>query len=510
MIRIGNRILELSDFEAILYDKKLIEVDETALQEVASCHNFLSDFMNNKVIYGINTGFGPMAQYAIPQDKLLELQFNLIRSHAAGAGGNTDPQSVLCAMTVRLNSILRGFSGVHPDTVKVFSEFINKRIIPYVPIHGGVGASGDLVQLAHIALSMLGEGNVFFDDKMQPASKVLADNSVDPLKIYIREGLALTNGTSFMTGISVINVLKAKNLFRWTLAASSLLIEIVEGFDDFFSKELNAVKNHRGQNRVAALLREMLADSRMIRKRCVHHYNGTSESEIIQEKVQDNYSIRCSPQILGPVLEAMESAEEVVLNEVNAVSDNPVICWREKDVLHGGNFHGDYISFEMDKLKIAVTKLTMLIERQLNYLLNEKINHKLPPFVNLGTLGINLGMQGPQFTATSTTAENQTLSFPMYVHSIPCNNDNQDIVSMGTNSALIARRVIENAFEVLSIHLITIIQAVDFLGLYPKLSTFNKEKYDCLRNEVPVFFNDTPKYLEIEKIRKVLLNEILN
>jgi histidine ammonia-lyase len=169
------------------------------------------------------------------------------------------------------------------------------------------------------------------------------------------------------------------------------------------------------------------------------------------------------PQILGPIYETLENAEEVILSEANSSSDNPVVDINSKNIFHGGNFHGDYVSFEMDKIKIATTKLSMLIERHINYLMNNKLNEKFPPFLNLGKLGVNFGMQGVQFTATSTTAENQTLSFPMYIHSIPNNNDNQDIVSMGTNSALLAKRVIENSYQVLSIELLSLIQAVDYL-----------------------------------------------
>jgi histidine ammonia-lyase len=191
-----------------------------------------------------------------------------------------------------------------------------------------------------------------------------------------------------------------------------------------------------------------------------------------------------------------------VLNEVNSVNDNPVIDYREETVNHGGNFHGDYVSLEMDKLKIAITKLSMLSERQLNFLMNEKLNNKLPPFVNLGTLGLNLGMQGVQFTATSTVAENQTLSNSMYVHSIPTNNDNQDMVSMGTNSALMANKVIENSFEVLAIELITLLQAIDYLGYADRMAPATKNVYSTLRKIVPVFKEDTPKYKDIRRIMK--------
>jgi histidine ammonia-lyase len=220
--------------------------------------------------------------------------------------------------------------------------------------------------------------------------------------------------------------------------------------------------------------------------------------------VQEYYSIRCVPQILGPVFDTIKSVEEILIDEVNSVNDNPVIDFETKQVYHGGNFHGDYISLEMDKLKIVVTKLTMLMERQLNYVLNPRLNDKFPPFVNLGKLGLNLGMQGVQFTATSTTAECQTLSFPNYIHSIPNNNDNQDMVSMGTNSALITEKVIKNAYEVLSIYFIALIQAVDCNGIKGKMSPFTRNVYNDLRAVVPIFIEDTTKYNQIRDMENYL------
>ena len=223
--------------------------------------------------------------------------------------------------------------------------------------------------------------------------------------------------------------------------------------------------------------------------------------------MQEYYSLRCVPQILGPVLDTINGVAKVLENEINSANDNPIIDVKNKHVYHGGNFHGDYISLEMDKLKIVVAKLTMLAERQLNYLLNSKINEILPPFVNLGTLGFNFGMQGVQFTAVSTTAESQTLSNPMYVHSIPNNNDNQDIVSMGTNAAVMAGKVVENAFEVLAIELITVVQAIDALGFKGNVSSTTKTMYDEVRKMVPEFKDDMVMYPFVQKVKDYLMAE---
>jgi histidine ammonia-lyase len=223
--------------------------------------------------------------------------------------------------------------------------------------------------------------------------------------------------------------------------------------------------------------------------------------------VQEYYSLRCVPQILGPVYDTIANTEKVLENEVNSVNDNPVIDHVREMVYHGGNFHGDYVSLEMDKLKTVVTKLCMLSERQLNYLLNDKLNQKLPPFVNLGKLGLNFGMQGMQFTATSTTAENQTLSYPMYLHSISNNNDNQDIVSMGCNAALITHQVINNTFDVLAIQAIALVQAIDYLKCHSRLSSSTHRLYDEIRSIMPVFVEDEPKYHMLQRIRSYLISK---
>jgi histidine ammonia-lyase len=251
-------------------------------------------------------------------------------------------------------------------------------------------------------------------------------------------------------------------------------------------------------------MRTILADSKLIRKRSDHLYHRKIEEAVFTDKVQEYYSLRCVPQVLGPVYETLEQAERVLINEINSVNDNPVIDHREGNVFHGGNFHGDYVSSEMDKVKMVITKLSMLAERQLNYLLNDKLNQKLPPFINLGKLGFNFGMQGMQFTATSTVAENQTLSYPMYLHSISSNNDNQDIVSMGCNAALLTRRVIDNSMDVLAIQAIALVQAIDFLKCQPRLSSFTLNIYEALRALVPVFVEDQPKYKELQLVRKYL------
>ncbi|MEG2759085.1 MAG: aromatic amino acid ammonia-lyase, partial [Rikenellaceae bacterium] len=321
------------------------------------------------------------------------------------------------------------------------------------------------------------------------------------ITMHIREGLALTNGTAVMTGVGLVNLIYSRKLIKWSVLASVMMNEIASSYDDFLSDVLNGLKLHKGQNDIAAMMRKIAASSKLLLKREIDMYvnNGNTE-KVFTHKVQPYYSLRCTPQILGPIAETIDNVGKILLEEFHSVDDNPIVDPETQNVYHGGNFHGDYVSFEMDKLKIAITKMTMLAERQINYLFHDRINGILPPFVNLGVLGLNYGLQAAQFTATSTTAECQMLSNPMYVHSIPNNNDNQDIVSMGTNSAMITSKVIENSFQVMAIQMIALVQAVDCLGVSEKLSDETKALYFEVRKIVPKFISDTTKYKEISDV----------
>lgn len=495
--------LTLCDIRSIVENNDQVTIDSETRSNIENCFSFLESFSKDKVIYGINTGFGPMAQWRIDDMHLNELQYNIIRSHSTGAGEPLPEKCVRAAMLARLMTFMQAHSGVNIQTCDLLVEFLNHGIYPVIPQHGSVGASGDLVQLAHIALALIGEGEVFYKGERRNTADVFAELGIKPLQMYVREGLAVTNGTAVMTGIGFVNLFDAKRLLDWSLKASVLMNEIASSYDDLMSEVLNGVKHHSGQQTVAAKMREIAAGSKMLLNREQELYHK-SEEDVFEHKVQPYYSLRCIPQILGPVWDAVENVEKVLLNEINSADDNPIVDPKNRTVIHGGNFHGDYVSFEMDKLKIAVTKMTMLAERQMNYLFHDRINGILPPFVNLGVLGLNYGLQASQFTATSTTAECQTLSNPMYVHSIPNNNDNQDIVSMGTNSALICQRVIENSYQVMAIHMMALVQAVDCLKIADRLAPATRELYNQVREIVPLFVEDTPKYKEIAAVMEWL------
>lgn len=501
-----KRNLNIDEFEQIVLHKAPVPVTAAMLGKVNSSYAFLNSFLPGKVIYGINTGFGPMAQYKVEKADAVQLQLNLIRSHSSGMGKLLTQTQVRALMLARLNTLALGYSGIHEDTLILLAALINNEAYPCIYAHGGVGASGDLVQLAHLALGMIGEGNYWYKGEITPAAEVFAALQLQPLSIYIREGLALLNGTSAMAGIAGINVIMARRLLVFSTLISTVINEIMEAYDDHISAPLNSTKRHTGQNTIAAWMRAFSTGGLLLRKRSEHLYYEKVLPVVFEEHVQECYSLRCVPQIAGAVLDTIINAQIVVENELNSVNDNPVIDTEQQDIFHGGNFHGDYISLEMDKLKLVVTKLSMLAERQLNFLLNPALNKKLPAFVNAGRPGLNFGLQGMQYPATSTVAENQSLSASLYIHSIPNNNDNQDIVSMGCNAALACSTVIENTFEVLAIEAAAVAQAIQLLKVEDRLSGAGKWLLQNVREVFPFFIEDFAPYERLKDIKTWLMD----
>lgn len=487
----GN--LTIEKLEQIIYGKNKVEISAKCLELVKKSRTYLEDQAKKEIIYGVNTGFGPMADYVIGVKQEAELQQNLIRSHAVGVGEPLAIDEVKTAMIIRLNTLISGYSGVRVDIIDRMKLYINKNIIPIVPQHGSVGASGDLVQLAHIALAIIGEGNVWYKDKKQKTKSVLKELGLKPIILGAKEGLSLINGTSVMTAIGSLLCLEAKRIYQLVIAASAMGLEIIDGFNDAFSRKLQELRPHPGQIKVAADIRKKILGCNLITTRKQLQKEiimDNSDVKKIDRKVQDYYSFRCLPQILGPVYDTICNTIKVIETEINSVTENPVIDFEHDTIIHGGNFHGDYVSLEMDKLKIAMTRVAMLIERRINFFMHDKINNSFPPFLNIKKPGLTLGLQALQFTATSTTAECQSLCFPNYIHSIPCNADNQDIVSMGTNSALLAKKVIENLWEIMMIDFITLTQAVDCLKIKSHLTEDVEKIYNQIRLNFKTIIND--------------------
>ena len=479
------------------------------LDSAAQAFSYLSDFAAGKVIYGINTGFGPMAQRAVPATDRTALQYNLVRSHAAGVGDPYPDEVVRALMLVRVVTFLKGGSGVSMPVIDQLRAFLEKGICPIIPEKGGVGASGDLTQQAHLGLGLLGEGEGRHNGVRAPMQEILERCGLRPVELELRDGLAILNGTACMTGLGLLNVYRAHALLDRAIAMSALLTEVMSAWDDHLSAVLNEAKLHAGQREVAARMRTALEGSGRMRDRADHLYRhddlGTSGT--FDDQVQEHYSIRCVPQILGPILETVEQAEAVLIRELHSVDDNP-LTRAGTGVFHGGNFHGDQVALEMDKLRLAIVKLSMLSERQLNFLLNDRLNQRFPAFLNMERPGLTLGMQGMQFTATSTTAENQALATSLYIHSIPNNNDNQDVVSMGTNAASATERVLSNTARVLSIQAIALAQAVDISGCKSALSVKGSLFHDAVRDVCPPITSSSSPSLSISDVENKLFRPL--
>lgn len=440
-----------------LAEKSLVAMEKTRKRVLSQ--------LTRQPIYGVNTGFGPMVNRIISKNALADLQYNLIRGHAVGIGDAIDHTYVLAAMVVRLNTLLRGASGVSPELARALANLLNARIVPIVPEHGAVGTSGDLVQLAHIALALIGEGEVFHASKRESAAEALRVAGIAPYNLGPKEGLSLINGTSMMSGIGALLVHSSEQALMLSVRTGVCALELVRGFSDVLDEALHRLRPHRGQLVVARMMRELLADSRRIRERVLLRDEIPIRTKTYTTGVilQEVYSIRCIPQILGPMYDAVHTARSVIETEINATTDNPIVDRRGR-FLHGGNFHGDYVATAIDHVKIGLVKLALLTERRINFFLNRHVNgNNFPPFLNLKEPGLSMGLQGLQFVATSTAAQSQSFGYPHSLHTISTNGDNQDIVSMGTDAALIAMRTLENAYTLLAVELVVLSQAFETL-----------------------------------------------
>jgi histidine ammonia-lyase len=476
-----GRALSLEDWASVVDKGRAVQIEPATL--AAMDHGFEAARARaaKDRTYGVGTGFGPMVRVDIPPSEVEALQYNLVRSHAVGLGRAYSPRLSRGVLLARLQNLTRGRSGVRGELAALAAGALNAQIAPFIPRKGGVGASGDLVQLAHLGLLLIGEGPCWAAGRQAEAAPALAAAGLTPLRLSFRDGLSIVNGTSAMTALGCAAVLAMRRLTDLALAMTALMAELTGLDPAAFGEGLNQAKQHPGQRQAAARLRAQLEGSG--RLGAAHEGQG--------RPMQEHYSIRCAPQIVGPMLEALAFTSGIVEGELNSVNDNPVFDPESGQALHGGNFHGEYVAFAMDALKIGAAKCSMLLERQLNFLLNDAINCILPPFVNLGRIGVELGMQGAQFTATSTAAENQTLAFPMSLHSISCNKDNQDIVSMGANAAWLTLQTLDNAFDIAAIHAVSLSQAVEALGVLAELSPASRTQVLAWRDLAPVFRKDT-------------------
>ncbi len=441
-----------------------------------------------KTVYGINTGFGKFSDVIINEEDVEDLQLNLIRSHACGVG-DFFPEVVSRAMMVlRLNALLKGYSGVRSDVVELLKELINRQVHPVIPQQGSLGASGDLAPLAHLALVLIGEGSVFDDGQPVDAKQVLDAKAVEPITLKAKEGLALINGTQAMTAMGVINYIEAEQLAYDSEWIAALTTEGLEGIIDAFHPVVHQARGFKQQEQVAERMNDWLEGSQLI----------TRQGE---KRVQDAYSIRCIPQVHGATWQTLDYVKEKLEIEANAATDNPLIFDDGNLVISGGNFHGQPIAFAMDFLKIAIAELANISERRVERLVNPQLND-LPPFLSPKP-GLQSGAMIMQYTAASLVSENKTLAHPASVDSIPSSANQEDHVSMGTTAARHAGSIVQNSRKVLSIECICALQAVGYKGSEksaPKL----QELWEKLRDVVPSITNDRVFSKDIKAVEEVL------
>ena len=402
-----------------------------------------------EVAYGVTTGFGKLSDVVIPGPRLAELQVNLVRSHAAGVGAPLPDREVRAIMLLRANVIAKGLTGARPAIAELLIDMLNAGLHPSIPEQGSVGASGDLAPLAHLALALIGEGALRAAGREAPAAELLREYRLEPVTLGPKEGLVLINGTQAHTAMAALAVVEAHRLWKVAHIAGAMSLEALKGTPVAFDERIQSARGQLGQAASAAVLRDLLADSEIRES----HRHGDS-------RVQDPYSLRCMPQVHGPVLDAIDFVASVVSRELNAATDNPLV-FEGGELLSGGNFHGQAVGMALDFLAIALTNLATISERRIDRLVNPDLNEGLPPFLTTDA-GVNSGYMMAQVTAAALTSECKVLSHPATVDSIPTDGNKEDVVPMSMGAAWKLRRVLQNVRTVLAIELLCSAQGVDY------------------------------------------------
>lgn len=457
---------------------------------------------DGEIVYGVTTGFGEFANVHVKAEDIEQLQENLIFSHAAGAGSPLPPEIVRAMMALRVNALAKGFSGIRLSTVELLVEMINCNIIPVIPSQGSVGASGDLVQLAHLVLAMMGKGKIFQKDKRVQykffdSRTALRRNGLQPVRLTAKEGLALINGTQMMTAYAALAVHQAKLLTKIADIAASMSVEALRGSDTAFDERIHRLRPYKGQMAVAKNMRKLMRNSEL---RESHRRNDT--------RVQDAYSIRCIPQVHGASRDAIDYVYDKVAIEINSANDNPLIFPEDGIHLEGGNFHGQPMALAMDFLAIALSELANISERRIERLVNGSLSG-LPRFLTSNG-GLNSGLMIAQYTAASLVSENKVLAHPASVDSIPTSANQEDHNSMGSISAQKAWRVLKNTQTVLAIELLCASQGMDFArilkdGKPRRAGAGTEEAYQFVRTHIQHLHRDRVLYHDIQRALKLVL-----
>ncbi len=488
--------------------RKQIVVDDATIERVGRARDKLDKFVRDKrIIYGVNTSVGGLVHILVPVEKTATLQNNLINAVATNVGPYLDDHVVRAIMLARITSLSRGNSGLSVENFQKLVAMFNAYVIPCIPEKGSLGTSGDLGQLAAVALAATGQWKARFGGQIMPAAEALERADIKPMRLSYKEGLALINGTSGMVGLGATVLVESKQLFDYYVAISALSCEGLAAKTKPFDPRVHRLKPHPGQRKVAESLWERLQDSnlavdeRKVEKLLAAQMNN--ELQIGDQPIEDAYSLRCTPQVLGPVLDSMDAIGSVIENELNSSNDNPLVIPEEDEVFHNGHFHGQYVAMAMDHLVIGLVTLCNLSDRRIDRFLTESNSNGLPPFLCREDPGLRLGLMGGQFMAASVTAENRALTVPISVQSLTSTGGFQDIVSLGFVAARRAREVLRNTRYVVAFELLCACQAVDIRGA-DGLSSKGRALYERTRSVVPYLDHDVTltEYLEaiVERI----------
>ncbi|WP_027093015.1 histidine ammonia-lyase [Cohnella thermotolerans] len=448
-VNIDGHSLTLEEVVSVARHHRKVAIDERSVQAMRRTRDYVEKLLRDqKVVYGLTTGFGKFSDTYISAEDAKALQLNLIRSHACGIGRPFPQETARAILLLRVNALALGYSGIRPEVVQLMADMLNRGVTPVIPEQGSLGASGDLAPLSHLALVLVGEGEAWFQGERLPGGEAMARAGLQPIGLEAKEGLALINGTQVMTAVGALACWDAKRLAEWADCAVALTAEALYGVRDAFDDATHAIRPHRGQRRSAERIRQLTAGSKLM----------TDQGE---RRVQDAYSLRCAPQVHGASRDAIAYVEEKLEIEINSATDNPLIFADEDRVISGGNFHGQPIALAMDHLSIGAAELANISERRVERLVNPHLNEHLPPFLTPNG-GVESGFMIAQYAAASVVSENKSLAHPASVDSIPSSGNQEDHVSMGTIGARKARQIVDNAYNVLAIELLCAAQAADF------------------------------------------------
>ena len=466
-----------------------VKLSDEAIKRITKAREYIDNLNNNhELIYGINTGLGDLCGTIIDEKMHEEYQKNILLSHACGSGEYYEEEIVRAAMIILINSISKGYSGTSLDVVLFYIMLLNKNIIPLVPKKGSLGASGDLVPLAHMALPLILEGEVLYQDKVYSTKELFKKLNINEVHLKDKDSLSIINGTHFMTALGTILVYDAKNLIKVSDCSSSLTVEALNGMINNYNLKVHNLKAYKGQIETAKILNKLLENSEYVKIKA-------------DNKSQDAYSIRCIPQVHGAVKDAFNYAKNVIEIELNSVTDNPLIFVSDKEIISGGNFHGESLAMAFDFLGIALSELCNISERRIERMVNHDLSG-LSPFL-IKNSGLNTGLMIPQYVAASLVSENKVLSHPASVDSIPSSANQEDHVSMGSIAVRKCLEIMKNLSRVLSIEIMCACQAIDLLEK-KKLGIGTKEVYNMVRKISDFVENDRYIYLDINKIEELI------